>query len=332
MWCRQCQQDVPAALGEHNRLACPRCALILRETPAAPLPSDAPADISRTAPPAGMAQADQAATAPHDGVELGPPPELQALGNKAATLPPVYDPWEVDQRLSHIGRVLHGAATADAATAAGEPRKRRRKPSTGSSKGSSKRMLRFDGAHTDDQPQRSAPDPVRIDARHRGVPAWHAGTAARQTGKAARRSKRRRGAAPAAAQANTAVWLALSLGVMMFVCGGILLGWSVAAGRKELWSLGLPIALVGQVGLLIGLVLQLERMWRHNHATVARLENVDEQLHDLKSTTALLGTTHSTPAVAFYSHMAGGASPQLLLTDLKGQLDLLAVKIGQMGD
>jgi hypothetical protein len=33
--------------------------------------------------------------------------------------------------------------------------------------------------------------------------------------------------------------------------------------------------------------------------------------------------------VAFYSHLADGASPQLLLTDLKSQLDLLAMKMAR---
>ena len=43
----------------------------------------------------------------------------------------------------------------------------------------------------------------------------------------------------------------------------------------------------------------------------------------------LLGTSHGSPAGSFYAHMARGASPQLLLADLKSQLDLLAVKLGQ---
>ena len=40
----------------------------------------------------------------------------------------------------------------------------------------------------------------------------------------------------------------------------------------------------------------------------------------------MLGTTHG-PSAAFYAHWAGGAAPQILLTDLKSQLDLLAVKL-----
>jgi hypothetical protein len=42
-----------------------------------------------------------------------------------------------------------------------------------------------------------------------------------------------------------------------------------------------------------------------------------------------MSVTHSAPAQSFYAHMAGGASPQLLLADLKGQLDLLAVRMSE---
>ena len=126
------------------------------------------------------------------------------------------------------------------------------------------------------------------------------------------------------------VWSCLGLGVMLLACGGVLLAWSYWAARPELWTIGLPIAIAGQVVLVIGLVLQLDRLWHSNRRQAAKLDTVDEQLHDLKSATALLGASHSSPSVSFYSHFASGASPHVLLTDLKSQLDLLAVKLGQM--
>ncbi len=164
---------------------------------------------------------------------------------------------------------------------------------------------------------------ARLDLGHTGPAAWHLPLAA----KAARQGKsdpRRSSAAQA-----VLTWIALSLGTTTFVCGGILLGWSIVAERQELWTLGLPIALVGQVALLVGLLLQLDRLWRDSRHAAAKLDHVDEQIHELKTATTMLSTTHSSPASAFYSHLAHGASPQLLLADLKSQLDLLAVKIGQ---
>jgi hypothetical protein len=44
----------------------------------------------------------------------------------------------------------------------------------------------------------------------------------------------------------------------------------------------------------------------------------------VRHATTLLTTTKNASAQSFYAHMAEGASPQLLLADLKGQLDLLA--------
>ena len=89
----------------------------------------------------------------------------------------------------------------------------------------------------------------------------------------------------------------------------------------------MPICLAGQLGLLLGLVFQLSRLWDDNRQTANQLASVDQRLDDLKQTTTLLTTGHASPAQSFYAHMAGGASPQILLADLKSQLDLLAVQM-----
>ncbi len=134
----------------------------------------------------------------------------------------------------------------------------------------------------------------------------------------------KRGVAP-----SVLTWLSLALGTTGLVCGGVLMGWSLATGRQELWTIGLPVALISPIALMIGLVLQLDRIWRDNRRAAAKLDNVDEQLRDLKTATNLLSTSHGPASTTFYSHFAGGASPQLLLTDLKSQLDLLAMRIAQ---
>ena len=163
---------------------------------------------------------------------------------------------------------------------------------------------------------------ARFDLPHAGPAAWHVPAASPPKQRTTRTADR-------GSVLGAITWLALSLGTASFVCGGILLGWSLATGRQELWTIGLPVALAGQVALLVGLVLQLDRLWHDNRAAAAKLDNVDEQLHELKATTTLLGTSQGPAASVFYSHFAGGAGPQLLLTDLKSQLDLLAMKIAQ---
>ena len=122
-------------------------------------------------------------------------------------------------------------------------------------------------------------------------------------------------------------WSMLSLGLMTFVCGGVLLGWSFADGREQLWTYGLPLTLGGQALLLVGLLFQLEKLWLSNRQTSTVLDELDEQLDELRHTTGLLSTSRSGPAQSFYAHMAEGASPELLLADLKGQLDMLTMKM-----
>ncbi len=125
-------------------------------------------------------------------------------------------------------------------------------------------------------------------------------------------------------------WIFLSLGTMIFACGGSLLAWSVIGNRPDLWNVGLPVAAGGQVALLVGLILQLDRLWHDSRHATSKLDHVDEQLHDLKATTTMLHGDHASPSGAFYAHLANGAGPQLLLTDLKNQLDQLATKLGQL--
>jgi hypothetical protein len=128
-------------------------------------------------------------------------------------------------------------------------------------------------------------------------------------------------------QASLIAWGILSIGLMSFVCGAVLLGWSLVTSRGDLWSLGMPATLAGQFGLLLGLALQLDHLWQANRRTADTLTDVDQRLREINHATTLLRTTHSAPAQSFYAHLAEGANPQLLLADLKGQLDLLAVKM-----
>jgi hypothetical protein len=124
-------------------------------------------------------------------------------------------------------------------------------------------------------------------------------------------------------------WTFMLAGTAALVCGGVLAGWSVFGGRPALWNLGLPILLGGQASLLLGVVLQVERMWRGGRQAAKRLAEVDHQLSDLQQTTTLLGNTYGGGSSTFFAHLAEGASPHLLLADLKGQLDLLAVKVSR---
>jgi hypothetical protein len=125
-------------------------------------------------------------------------------------------------------------------------------------------------------------------------------------------------------KSHALAWCILAIGLATFACGAVLLGWAFAAERDDLWPLGLPLALVGQASLIIGLVLQLDGLWQSSRQTSQTLSELDDELSRVRHSTTLLTTTKNASAQSFYAHMAEGASPQLLLADLKGQLDLLA--------
>lgn len=129
--------------------------------------------------------------------------------------------------------------------------------------------------------------------------------------------------------AGMAAWACLTLGLMAFVCGGVLVVWSFAADRGDLWSLGLPLTLAGQVGLVLGLLLQLDGLSQSSRRTEQTLSDLDGQLGQLRTVTALINSSHSGPAHSFYAHLTEGAAPQILLADLKGQLDLLAQQMAR---
>ncbi len=207
---------------------------------------------------------------------------------------PAYDGWRLDEELQHIHRVLHAGKAGDC---------------------------------TDSRTSENGPVPfggqaARFDLAEGGLPARHVPASNRP-------GKRRKKVARRGAVSSLLTWFVFTLGLTSSACGGALLGWSLAGGGQQLWNIGLPVALVGQIALLAGLVLQVDRLWHDNRAAASKLDDVDQQIHKLKTTTMLLGTSQGPASATFYSHLASGAGPQLLLAVLKGHLDLLAMKIAQ---
>ncbi|MEX0978130.1 MAG: hypothetical protein WDZ48_04730, partial [Pirellulales bacterium] len=151
----------------------------------------------------------------------------------------------------------------------------------------------------------------RLDAAHASVPRAH-------------KPKRRTSADGPAGRTPSFTNSALLLGLTATVGGLAVLGWSVIESRGDLWNIGLSSTVAGGVVFLLGLVLQLERIWHNSRLAVHKLRQIDAHLQDLERTTASLGVTHGSASQTFYSHMAEQAHPHLMLADLKGQIDLLA--------
>jgi hypothetical protein len=152
----------------------------------------------------------------------------------------------------------------------------------------------------------------RVDAAHRRVPAPH-------------KPKRRNGAAGPGGRSPTFTNSALMMGLMACAGGAAMLAWSVAEARGDIWNVGVSAIVAGGVVFLFGLVLQLERIWHNSRFAVNKLRQIDSHLQDLERSTASLAVTHGSASGDFYSHLADQAHPHLLLSDLKGQLDLLAM-------
>lgn len=181
---------------------------------------------------------------------------------------------------------------------------------------------------------RLGPSPERRESRS-ARPAQPARPASRQpeyridaahtTPRAPHRPRRRARAASPGLLVPSALWL----GLVALVGGGVLLGCSIVEQRPDLWNVGLPVVASGACVFLLGLALQLERIWTNSRYAVYKLRQLDSQLVELERTTSMLGTTHGSASQAFYSHMAESANPHLLLADLKGQVDMLAMNLAR---
>jgi hypothetical protein len=204
MWCKSCQQDVPGLpLDERGSYACPRCgeSFVLDRPQPVEMPIAAAATVVR--------------------------PRSSRLALVSGTrMPALYDDWEVDEQLRHIGRVL--AVDSDEAT---EP----------------KLITRIDDAHTPAPAPHQRPDWTgRVGGMLRKV-----------------ETVQSQGILPAL------TWLAMLLGTMAIVCGGVLVAWSWLGERPELWRIGQPVALGGVCSLVLGLALQLDRHWQERRTARA---------------------------------------------------------------
>jgi hypothetical protein len=178
------------------------------------------------------------------------------------------------------------------------------------------------GPKVAEDPQQSA-----TNGYHDTVGPWHTQPKSLPSRRAA--DTRPAGRAPEPNRVSRIAVFTATVGTMALLCGGGLLVWGYASGRNDLWSLGLPLTFGGQAALLLGIFLQVDSLWRSNRATSESLGELDESLAELRHATTMLGTTHSSAAQSFYVHMAEGASPELMLADLKGQLDMLTLRLSR---
>jgi hypothetical protein len=123
-------------------------------------------------------------------------------------------------------------------------------------------------------------------------------------------------------------WLVVIIGVLALTGGVGLIAWSLSTAQMLFWNYAIGLAIAGQGTLIFGLVLVISRLWRSSRYSVAKLQDVHARLGQLQQSTETFAATRTGGAPAFYADLVRGASPHVMLANLKGQVDQLATRVG----
>lgn len=126
-------------------------------------------------------------------------------------------------------------------------------------------------------------------------------------------------------------WFVTFAGFVLLAVGLSGMAWIIAHGGSEFWGHALALTLAGQGVLIFGLVLVVARLWRHSRHANGKLHEVHAELAQVHRATEALAAMRNGGAPAFYAELVRGASPQMLLTNLKGQVDQLATRLNGQG-
>jgi hypothetical protein len=128
-------------------------------------------------------------------------------------------------------------------------------------------------------------------------------------------------------QGQALAWLLATLGTMAMIFGVGILAWSLAMPQPLWWNWGVGITLAGQSIMVAALIQLLASLWNQSRHASGRLTAVQQELAELQRTADLLMSSRTSGAASFYADVARQANPQLLLVNLKGQLDELAARL-----
>jgi hypothetical protein len=223
-----------------------------------------------------------------EGLALDEP----AAATAAATLPRVDD-WSVRERLRYLDRELRRPNVAAATASNPFPQ----------------------GPRRFDPPQLNFEDLAQAAVASFTPPSDYA------TRRAAARQRQAKGG-------QIFAWLIVLAGILILASGIGLVVWSLSTTQMLFWNLALGLALGGQGLLIFGLVLVVSRLWRNSRHASGKLQDVHARLGQLQQTADTLTAMRSGGAPAFYADLVRGASPQVMLANLKGQIDQLTTRIG----
>lgn len=116
----------------------------------------------------------------------------------------------------------------------------------------------------------------------------------------------------------------LLLGIVGFAAGIALLGWASAFGIGMVWQWGLTMTLAAEGTLIVALVWMAVRLWRNSRCVNRQLQTVGEQINQIEHATGTLAGSRLSSSQLYYDHFSRGMSPQMLVANLRGQVEQLA--------
>lgn len=122
-------------------------------------------------------------------------------------------------------------------------------------------------------------------------------------------------------------WFALVFGLGLAVGGVGLMGMGMFGEHSVFWRWGVGVTLAGQAILIAGLVKALMSLWGSSRAASRRIAEMQRELAEVGRTAEAIIAQRPGGSSGFYGELARGASPALLLANLKGQIDHLATRL-----
>ena len=123
------------------------------------------------------------------------------------------------------------------------------------------------------------------------------------------------------------IGLLLLAGVIGFAGGAGLLVWAAAFQLPGAWHWGMTSTIAAEGVLILGLTWMAGRLWRNSRKLNYQLADVEEQLYDIERLTGSLTGSRMSCSQHYYDHFNQGASSQMLLANLRGQVDQLAQRM-----
>ncbi len=125
-----------------------------------------------------------------------------------------------------------------------------------------------------------------------------------------------------------AISLLLSTGVAVFSGGVGLLIWATLYRLPEAWQWGMTTTLAAEGMLVVGLVWMAKRLWSNSRHVNRQLAGVDRQLVEMQQAAGSPAANRGNSA-SYYQHFSQGASPHMLVANLRGQVDQLASRLAE---